>query len=631
MAVNIEEKYAQERQKRINPEGTAQYINVRSPEIEELGKDPWVDYEALAKTDPPLRDGGKIKVLITGAGHNGILFAARLIEAGFDPKDIVLVDIAGGYGGTWYWNRYPGLMCDVEGYCYLPLLQETGYVPKHKYSYGAEIRHNTELIATRYGLQGMFCTKVDRQEWDDTKGCWTFNLTQSLGSIRPPTKLTVQAQFVFMAGGVLSIPKIPKVPGFSDFRKDHQIFHTSRWDYNITGGSQEQPDMTKLKDKVVAIIGTGATSVQAVPQLAKWAKHLFVVQRTPSYCGERGQKETTPEDWAKVTDGPGWQTRRCKNLNSYLSANPEPVDLVNDGWSKNQARAGLIGGNGWPVDPRAPGEHIKKLMDMDRPIAEELRSRIDDVVKDANVAEKLKPWYSGWCKRPTFNDDYLEAFNRNNVTLLDTDGKGITGYTERGIVIGEQEFDVDVLILGTGFTPSLDLGPSGRQDAPIIGRGGRLVDDKCSSTDCGTLMGVATHDYPNMFALYGSGIPASYNMTSAYDVAARLTAYILAEASRQSSHPEHLVIEPSMEGEEKWTNEVAMRAGWYAALATCTPSYFTSEGMKTAPPASMEEAMANARKAGWGTGILDYQRIVEDYIARTDNKLEGFLISEASV
>jgi cation diffusion facilitator CzcD-associated flavoprotein CzcO len=631
MAVNIEEKYAQERQKRIHPEGTAQYINVRSPEIEELGEDPWVDYEALAKTDPPLRDGDKIKVLITGAGHNGILFAARLIDVGFDPKDIVLVDIAGGYGGTWYWNRYPGLMCDVEGYCYMPLLEETGYVPKHKYSYGAEIRHNTELIATRYGLQGMFCTKVDRQEWDDTKGSWTFNLTQSLGSIRPPTKLTVQAQFVFMAGGVLSIPKIPKVPGFSDFRKNHQVFHTSRWDYTVTGGSQDQPDMTKLKDKVVAIIGTGATSVQAVPQLAKWAKHLFVVQRTPSYCGERGQKETTPEDWAKVADGPGWQSRRCKNLNSYLTADPEPVDLVNDGWSKNQARAGLIGGNGWAVDPRAADVHIKKLLDMDRPIADELRSRIDSIVKDPNVAEKLKPWYSGWCKRPTFNDDYLEAFNRSNVTLLDTDGKGITGYTERGIVIGEQEFEVDVLILGTGFTPSLDLGPSARQDAPIIGRGGRLVDDKCSSTDCGSLMGFATHDYPNMFAFYGSGLPASYNMTSVYDIAARLIAYILAEASRQSSRPEHLVIEPSTEGEEKWTNEVAMRAAWYAGLATCTPSYFTSEGTKTAPPASLEEAMAKARKAGWGTGILDYQRIAEEYMARTDDKLEGFEIRETSV
>ena len=177
----IEGKYAEERQKRLRPEGNAQYVDLHSPDLQDLAKDPWADHEALAKTDGPLHDGDNIKFLITGAGHNGILFAARLIDAGFDPKDIVLVDVAGGYGGTWYWNRYPGLMCDVEGYCYLPLLEETGYIPKHKYSYGAEIRHNCNLIAARYKFQGMFCTKVDNYVWDDTKGCWMVNLTQSLG------------------------------------------------------------------------------------------------------------------------------------------------------------------------------------------------------------------------------------------------------------------------------------------------------------------------------------------------------------------------------------------------------------------------------------------------------------------
>ncbi|KAH3958725.1 hypothetical protein HBH70_205330 [Parastagonospora nodorum] len=623
MAINLKEKYAQERQKRINPKGIAQYIDIRSPEVQDLAQDPWVDYETLAKTDPPVRDGDAIKFLICGAGHNGILSAVRLIDAGFNPKDIVLVDIAGGYGGTWYWNRYPGLMCDVEGYCYLPLLEETGYVPKHKYSYGAEIRRNVELIASHYGLQGLFSTKVDRQVWDETKGRWIIDLTQSFGSIRPPTKFTVNAQFVFMAGGVLAVPKVPKLPGFSDFRKDHHVFHTSRWDYTITGGSQERPDMTKLQGKTVAIIGTGATSVQAVPELAKWAKHLYVVQRTPSYCGERGQKETTAEDWAQVAVGSGWQARRRTNLNSYLNANPEPVDLVNDGWSRNQARAGLIGGNAWPVDPNTIDAHIQKLFELDGPIAEELRSRIDTVVKDQKVAEKLKPWYSGWCKRPTFNDNYLEAFNRDNVTLVDTDGKGVTSYTERGIVIGDREITVDILIFGTGFAPAHDLTPSDRMDAPIIGRNSRTIDDKWHSSDFGTLFGLAMHEYPNLFANY-AGYGASYNMTSVFDIAARWTAYIIAEASRQSEHPERLVIEASKEGEDKWSHEVAVRAPWFAALATCTPSYFTSEGDGIVAPASPEEAYLKAKKALWGTGILDYERVANEYIARTERKLEGF-------
>jgi cation diffusion facilitator CzcD-associated flavoprotein CzcO len=540
------------------------------------------------------------------------------------------VDIAGGYGGTWYWNRYPGLMCDVEGYCYLPLLEETGYIPKHKYSYGAEIRHNTEVIAGHYGFQGMFCTKVDNQVWDDAKGHWIVDLTQSLRSVRAPTKLTVKAQFVFMCGGILAIPKVPKLPGFAEFRKSHQVFHTSRWDYTITGGSQEQPDMVNLQDKTVAIIGTGATSVQAIPHLAKWAKHLYVVQRTPSYCGERGQKETTPEDWAQVANGLGWQDRRRKNLNSHLTADPEPVDLVNDGWTINGARAGLIGGNGWSVDPNATDVHIKKLLEMDRPFAEGLRARIDSVVKDPVVAEQLKPWYQGWCKRPTFNDDYLEAFNRSNVTLVDTGGKGVTGYTERGIVIGSQEIDVDVLVLGTGFVVGHQLGPSGRQDAPILGRGSRSIEDKWSSADFGTLFGIATNGYPNFFASHAVGAGSSYNMTSAYDVAARLAAYIIAEAERQSSSPGNLVVEASVEGEDKWTTEVAKRAGWYSALAICTPSYFTSEGERSVAPASPEEARLKARKAGWGSGVVDYQRVTEEYMARTQKKLEGFLVSNVT-
>lgn len=630
MTAKIEEIYAHERQKRMHPEGNTQYIDVHSPDLQDLGKDLWIDYEALAKADPPMRNGDRIKFLITGAGHNGILSAVRLIGAGFKPEDIVLVDVAGGYGGTWYWNRYPGLMCDVEGYCYLPLLEETGYVPKHKYSYGAEIRKNTELIAERWRLRGMFSTKVDRQVWDNSKDHWVVDLTQSFGDVRPPTKLTVNAQFVFMASGVLSTPKIPNVPGFEDFRKHGQTFHTSRWDYRITGGTQEQPDMTKLKDKNVAIIGTGATSVQAIPEVAKWAKHLYVIQRTPSYCGERGQKETTAAEWAKVADGPGWQYRRSRNLNTYISANPEPVDSINDGWTRNQARSVIIGSDSYIVEPGKEKEHTAKMLAIDHPIAEELRSRIDKVVKDPKVADKLKPWYPGWCKRPTFNDDYLESYNRSNVTLVDTDGKGIQGFTERGVLVNGEELDVNLLILGTGFVSPFEITPNARQAAPIIGRGGRPIEDKWRGSDFGTLFGVATHGFPNMFAYHLAGAGVSYNMTFTYDIIARLTACIIAEASRQSSDAEKLIIEPLEDGEQKWTSEVVKRAGWFSAAAICTPSYFTAEGDATIEPASQEEALLKARKAGWGGGAHDYGRIVDAYIARTENKLEGFLVQEVN-
>ncbi|KAK6815806.1 hypothetical protein PG987_016572 [Apiospora arundinis] len=628
MSINLNEKYVQERSKRLRSDGIDQYMSLRSPEVLDLAKDPWVDYEALARQDPPLKDGDSVKFLVVGAGHNGILFAARLIDAGFSAVDIVLVDIAGGYGGTWYWNRYPGLMCDVEGYCYLPMVEETGFVPKHKYSYGEEIRGQSERIAAQYGLQAMFCTRVKQQVWDEKRGRWIVDMTQSLGHVRQPTDLTVEAQFLFLAGGVFAAPKVPNLPGFARFRARHQVFHTSRWDYTITGGSQEQPDMVNLRDKRVAVIGTGATSVQAIPHLAKWAKHLYVIQRTPSYCDERRQKETTPEDWAKVADGPRWQRRRVTNLNSYLSADPEPVDLVNDGWTRNQARAGLIGGNSRLVEPGSEDDHIAKLLEVDTPIAEKLRARVDQVVKDPAVAEKLKPWYAGWCKRPTFSDEYLQAFNRSNVTLVDTDGKGVERYTERGIVVADQELDVDVLVLGTGFSVAYTMTPSERHDARIIGRGGRDIGEKWTGSNFGTLFGLAVHGFPNMFCCHSIGMGTSFNMTSSFDIASRLVAHITSTASTQSSNPDRLVIEATQDAEERWTDEVAQRAGYYSALAICTPSYFTDEGKATGPASSPEEAALKAKKTSWGSGINDYQRIVQDYMARVENELEGFSLSE---
>ncbi|EXL39716.1 hypothetical protein FOCG_17687 [Fusarium oxysporum f. sp. radicis-lycopersici 26381] len=626
MAATVQ-KYAAERNKRLRPEGTAQYIDLADSELRELVADPWVDYEALARQDQPLQDGGSTKFVITGAGINGILYAVRLIEAGFSPKDIVLVDIAGGYGGTWYWNRYPGLMCDVEGYCYLPLLEETGYMPKHKYSFGAEIRGQLERIATQYGFQAMFSTKVDSHVWDETKGRWILELTQSFGEVQPPKQMTVQTQFLFICGGILSIPKAPALPGYTEFSARNEIFHTSRWNYTITGGSQEQPDLVNLQNKRVAIIGTGATSVQAVPHLARWAKHLYVIQRTPSYCGERGQEETTPESWGKVTaSGPGWQRRRMTNLNSFMAADPEPVDLVNDGWSKNQARAGLIGSSSL-IEHAATGEHIDRLLRMDEPIADELRARIESEVRDPNVAEKLKPWYPGWCKRPTFNDDYLATFNRANVTLVDTDGKGIDRYTERGIVAGGQELEVDVLVLATGFTVSTQRLPEDNIKATVIGRDGRHLREKWESPDFATLFGVATNGFPNLFIRFSAGSPGSYNLTSIYDMTGRFIAHIIAQATKESNQPERLVIEACRKDEEKWTGEAVKCAAWYSALSICTPSYFNSEGQiwSTTTP---EQAYQKSLKAAWGSGVIDYERIIDKYVKNTGNPLEGFITRE---
>ncbi|KAK7734887.1 hypothetical protein SLS63_004308 [Diaporthe eres] len=629
MAQELFEKYAQERDKRIRHDGPAQYIDARSKEIQDLARDPWVDYGSPAVKNAPLKDGSNTKFLICGGGHSGILYAYRLIEAGFSSKDIVIVDIAGGFGGTWYWNRYPGLMCDVEGFVYLPLLEETGYIPKHKYSYGEEIRGQSERIAARWGLQGQFCTKVDSQTWDEERHQWVVKMRRTLGEDLGAEELTVYADFVVGAGGVLSIPKIPKLTGWSEFRAKKHVFHTSRWDYAYTGGSQEKPDMTKLKGKRVALIGTGATAVQVVPELAKWAEHLYVVQRTPSYCGQRGQAEVTPDLWSTVADGPGWQNRRRLNFNSYVTNNPEPIDLVNDGWTHVPGVSGTIGSASKIVSPDKIGDHIEELFRVDSVATEELCARVSREVKDQETAEKLKPWYGTWCKRPTFHDDYLPTFNRENVTLIDTNGKGLESLTQNGIVFDGVEYEIDCLVLATGFVVRSSSNLSEKIDAPITGRNGVSLTTAWEKPGSTTAFGVFLPGFPNFAATFYRGGGFSYNLSSVYDVFARLFASVVETAHRQKNSKQKLVLDVSAKAVERWANEVAKRATWFSPLGVCTPGYYNDEGTIFSKEQStkVDEAESNyakARQALWGSGPLDYQLTIESYIAQEGSILEDF-------
>ena len=181
----IQQQYAQERDKRLRfrPEGSKQYTDIfHSSKFAHFQENPWVD------SDPPqpqadLKDGSRTKFLIIGAGYGGLMFAVRLVQAGFNADDIRLSDYAGGFGGTWYWNRYPGLMCDVESYIYMPLLEETGYVPKHKYAYGDELREHANRIADKWNLKdkAWFYTHVTALMWDEKASEWLVSMTRKKG------------------------------------------------------------------------------------------------------------------------------------------------------------------------------------------------------------------------------------------------------------------------------------------------------------------------------------------------------------------------------------------------------------------------------------------------------------------
>lgn len=632
---SIANKYKEERDKRFNAISAGQggHLKFRSSSlINNLDKDPWADYDNLAKEAPLLRDNSEIRFLILGAGHNGILFAYHLIAAGFKASEIVVVDPAGGFGGTWYWNRYPGLTCDVEGYCYLPLLEETGFVPKHRYSKGEEIRQNVEGIASKFGIRGMFCTKARTADWDDIQKRWVVKLSRNLGPNHQDLSgdFVVRAQFLLPAGGLFYSPSAPDAPGLEVFLKNREIFHTARWNYVYTGGSQSKPDMVNLQDKRVGIIGTGATAVQAVPELAKWAKQLYVFQRTPSYCGPREQVETTPESWAKVAGWPGWQYERMRNLNKFLNDHPEVTaedDLLKDGWSRARQFSGIIGSpRAKDITPTKVPEHLQRMLELDVGITNDLRKHVEREVEDPEVAEKLKAWYPGWCKRPTFHQEYLKTFNRPNVTLVDTDGQGISGYTEGGILVGKgesaKEYEVDVLVLATGFatTSGVDGDPSQVLDMAIRGREGLNLTDKWTGKDFATFFGVATHDFPNLLFYSSKGSTGSANTTYPLSIAAKTVAHIAKTAVKQASDASRLELEVSREGEQRFTESLKPYGQWYAALASCTPTYFMDykEPTKQDQPDNKKEPTV-----GWALGTVAFENATEKWI---DSNLEGFVV-----
>ena len=296
----LREKYRKERDKRLRDDGEAQYLEAGAEFAHYADNDPYAPADTSRQAVEL-----DIDVAIIGAGFSGLMAAARLKERGI--TNFRIIESGADFGGTWYWNRYPGAQCDIESYCYLPLLEETGYMPKEKYSFAPEIFEHTRRVGEYFGLyeSALFSTRVTGVRWQEDSAHWNVS-TQHGDSIR--------ARFVIQATGPANRPKLPGIPGITEF-KGH-TFHTSRWDYEYTGGDHNG-GLTKLADKRVAVIGTGATAIQCVPFLGAHAKELLVFQRTPSSVDLRGNS-ATDEDWYKNQE-PGWQRKRRENFAAVLA------------------------------------------------------------------------------------------------------------------------------------------------------------------------------------------------------------------------------------------------------------------------------------------------------------------------
>lgn len=630
----VEQKYAEERDKRLaqHPEGEAQFVDLATSErFKHFVEDPWIDPSKKNAHSPALAPGDvqHCKCLIVGAGLGGLLHGVRLLDAGIPLNDILIVDSAGGFGGTWYWNRYPGLHCDVESYVYLPLLEETSYMPKHRYSHQTEIRGYIELMAKKWGLdqRAIFSEPTQRMTWDDKDTEW----------IVETGNLTIRSQFVILSGGILNRAKFPDLPGLESFKGD--MFHTARWNYSITGGSGDdaEPAMFKLRDKRVGFIGTGSTAIQAIPELSKYAKRLYVFQRTPSGVDVRGQQRTNPEEWAaKIAFKRGWQRERQENFVEHVHHvhQPPKLDMVNDAWTQGDAAwyARVLATTDDPITAEGAREFVSHMHANDVARNQRIHRRVDETVRDQHTAEKLKHWYPTWCKRPCFSDSFLDCFNRPNVTLIDTDGKGIDMVKQNAVVVNGKSFDLDLLIFGTGFKSGATFkrGSAGaRYNIEIVGVGGVSMDHVWPEGGVRTLHGLFKRAFPNLFFTGPVQSGLTVNDPFVLDIKATHTAYIISEAL--SRYVRKVKVEPTQEAQEDWATRVAAAsAGKLVTRIGCTPSMFNGEGTldKIIQNASPEQRLEMTKAGLWGKGILDYEAVLIDW--RKEGNMRGVDIMECA-
>ncbi len=584
----LKARYRAERDKRLRQDGNQQYVEISGQYAHYL-EDPYVARIERA----PMTDN--VEVVVVGGGFGGLLAGARLKQAGIE--DVRIIEKGGDFGGTWYWNRYPGAACDIESYVYLPLLEEVGYMPVEKYTRAPEILKHSRAIGEKFDLYkgAIFQTEVNGIHWDDSVARWTISTNRG-------DKL--KARFVVLASGPLHRPKLPGIPGVESF-KGHS-FHTSRWDYAYTGGDSNG-NLTGLKDKVIAVIGTGATAVQCVPHLGAAAKQLYVFQRTPSSIDVRNNRPTDPE-WVKSLT-PGWQKRRMDNFNTLVSGGWQDEDLVNDGWTDIIRNILILAGQG----AKSPQEAMELAQLADFKKMESIRARVDSIIQHQPTADALKPWYNQFCKRPCFHDDYLATFNRPNVELIDTNGKGVERITEDSIIANGKEYKIDCLIYATGFEVGTTF--SHRANLELHGRDGLTLTEKWKD-GASTLHGMHVNGFPNAFIIGNTQSGFTANFPHMIDEQSRHLAYILKQAGERQA----TVIEAEPEAEAEWVqaimNTAIMRQKFFEE---CTPGYYNNEG---------QPSPAAVRNGSYGGGPIAFVKILEAW--RAEGGLQGLELARAS-
>jgi cation diffusion facilitator CzcD-associated flavoprotein CzcO len=589
----VRAKYRAERDKRLRPEGNEQYIEPTGRFAHFLD-DPYVP-----RVDrPTVHD--HVTVAVIGAGFAGVVTGARLRQAGVES--IRLIDGGGDVGGAWYWNRYPGAMCDTAAMVYLPLLEETGHMPSMKYTFAPEIFGHAQRIARTFGLyeNALFSTGVRSLEWDDAASNWI--ITTDRGDC-------FTAQFVTMGTGPLHRPKLPGIPGIETF--EGHCFHTSRWDYGYTGGSYEGAPMTNLADKRVGIIGTGATAVQCIPALGRDAQELFVFQRTPSSIDIRNNQPIDPEWFAEL--GEGWQQKWLMNFVTLQTGGFTDEDLVKDGWTdltiRIRNRMMEMFKDGLPEGMSMQQAFIRAYEDSDDEKMDEIRARVDAIVSDPGTAEGLKPWYRQLCKRPCFHDEYLQTYNRPSVHLVDTDGKGVERIDATGVWVGGVHHELDCIVFASGFEVGTTY--ARRAGFEVTGRHGETLSEHWEE-GMRSKHGMHVHGFPNLFVVAPSqGANLISNVTHNFVEAGTTLASVIAHALRTGAAE----VEVTAEAEDAWIELLEGSTRAFMGNSECTPGYYNNEGRPTGRrerlngsgypegPVAFFQYIANWRESGTFEGL----------------------------
>ena len=544
-------KYLAERDKRLRADGNEQYVELIGQFAQYL-EDPYVEPEARES----LTD--EVTVAFIGGGFAGLVTGARLKQAGVD--DVRIIEKGGDFGGTWYWNRYPGAQCDTAAFIYMPLLEETGHMPTEKYVHAPEILEHCRNIGRTFDLydNACFSTEVTGLDWDDAASRWI--ITTNRGD-------RMRAKFVAMGTGPLHRPKLPGIAGIETFAGHG--FHTSRWDYEYTGGDPAGGAMTNLADKRVGIIGTGATSVQCIPHLARACGDLFVFQRTPSSIDVRNNQPTDPEWFATLE--PGWQQQWLENFTILQTGGFADEDLVKDGWTdiSQRIRDKLFESDNPEFTPAA---FERAYHESDDEKMTEIRARVDQIVDDEITAEKLKPWYRQLCKRPCFHDQYLDAFNNPSTHLVDTDGQGVDRIDETGVWVGDEHYELDLLIYASGFEVGTAF--ERRTGFDAAGRDGVRLSEKWADGML-SLHGIHVHGFPNLFIVSPSqGANLISNIPHNLVEAARTIATTIDHAITVGADE----VEVSLEAETAWIELLEAGQRRFGDNPDCTPGYYNNEG-----------------------------------------------------